>query len=161
MPRNTSPNPRTIKPYCRHSSRLAENETKNPSARIGRATSVTLNASICAVTVVPIFAPRMTATLCDVDIKPAEMNPTNSTVVIEDDWIMAVTAAPVAIPRNRLLVILASSTLMKSPTTILSARVRMSRPNRNSASPPTSPAVSSNPFSPAFIPSALARATLQ
>ena len=98
----------TIRPYWRHSSRLAVNETKKPAARIGRAILLTLKASIWAVIVVPIFAPRMTATLCDVDIRPAEINPTSSTVVIDDDWMIAVTAAPVNAPMNRLRVILAS-----------------------------------------------------
>ena len=62
--------------------------------------------------VVPMLAPMMTATLCDMDIRPAEMKPTRITVVTEDDWMMAVTNAPMPTPTNRLRVSLLSKSFM-------------------------------------------------
>ena len=85
---------------------------KNPTARTGRAISLTLKARIWAVIVVPILAPRMTATLCEVDIRPAEIKPTSSTVVMDEDWMIAVIVAPVATPMKRLRVTRASNDLM-------------------------------------------------
>ncbi len=49
------------------------------------AQSVRLNAMICAVIVVPIFAPNITPNACERFINPLLTNPTSITVVAEDD----------------------------------------------------------------------------
>ena len=67
---------------------------------------------------------------------PEVMKPTTSTVVIEDDWITAVTAAPANAALNRLVVNLARKSLTRSPATIFSASVILCMPYRNSARPP-------------------------
>jgi hypothetical protein len=49
---------------------------------------------ICAVTVVPIFAPRMTPTDCLSVMMPAFTKPTTMTVVADEDWMTIVTTMP-------------------------------------------------------------------
>ncbi len=109
-----------------------------PKPIISSAALVTLKATICAVIVVPMFAPMITPTDWDSDIRPAEMKPTTSTVVTDDDWITAVTKAPVIAPMNRFEVSLARIDFMRSPATAFSAVAICSMPNRNSARPPNS-----------------------
>ena len=48
-----------------------------------------LNAITWAVTVLPTFAPMITPMDCSRDMRPAEMNPTSSTVVTVEDWMTA------------------------------------------------------------------------
>jgi hypothetical protein len=84
---------------------------------------VTLKATIWAVTVVPMFAPRMTPTPWERDMRPELMKLTTSTVVTEDDWITVVTRAPVSSPAKRFTVSLASSRRRRSPATALSEAV--------------------------------------
>ena len=69
-----------------------------PTAIKSRAALVILKATIWAVIVVPMLAPMMTPMDCARDMSPAEMKPTTSTVVTEEDWITAVTSAPVPRP---------------------------------------------------------------
>ena len=78
-----------------------------PAATSSSAHRVTLNAMICAVIVVPTLAPRITPIAWERFIRPDETNPTTRTVVTEDDWMTAVTKAPVtcslaATPRTRM-----------------------------------------------------------
>ena len=49
------------------------------------------------------------------DIKPALTNPTTSTVVTDDDWMTAVTIAPVVAAVNRLVVSRARRRFIPSP----------------------------------------------
>ena len=46
-------------------------------------------------------APGNDSDSVDIDIKPAETKPTTSTVVTDDDWMIAVTKAPVIRPMMR------------------------------------------------------------
>ena len=63
---------------------------------------------ICAVMVVPIFAPRMTPTDCCSDMMPAFTKPTTMTVVADEDWITIVTTKPISSALNTLPVIFSS-----------------------------------------------------
>ena len=99
---------------------------------------MTLKATICAVTVVPISAPRMTPIACDSDIKPAVTKPTSMTVVTEEDWMIAVTKAPVSRPMIRLVVSLPKIAFMRLPATLFSASAICSMPKRKTARPPKS-----------------------
>jgi hypothetical protein len=92
-----------------------------PPAIIASAALVILKATIWPVIVVPILAPMITPTDCGSDISPAEMKPTRRTVVTDDDWITAVTTAPVPTPAKRLTVSLARMLFMRSPATAFSA----------------------------------------
>ena len=74
------------------------NSIPKPTAIIRRASFVTLNAMICAVSVVPMLAPNMIPTAWDTDSMPAVMNPTVNTVVTDEDCMTAVTIAPVRAP---------------------------------------------------------------
>ena len=76
---------------------------------------------------------------CVNDISPAEMKPTISTVVTEDDWMTAVTPAPVSTPITRLSVRRARVDFMRSPATALRELAICSMPNRNRARPPRRP----------------------
>jgi len=73
----------------------------------------------------------------DRDMSPAVTKPTSMTVVTDEDWMMAVTKAPVISPMMRLLVSLARICFMLSPATFLSASAICSMPYRNTARPPT------------------------
>ena len=65
------------------------------------------SATIHAVIVVPMFAPKMTPTDCCSVIKPALTNDTTITVVAPEDWIIIVIKQPVNTAAKRLLVIIA------------------------------------------------------
>ena len=94
----------------------------------GKASAVVLNATICAVTVVPTFAPKMTPTDCTNVSSPALTKPTTSTVVTEEDWMTAVTMAPVMAPRTRFPVSLANSVFICLPAAAFSPSVIFSMP---------------------------------
>ena len=104
----------------------------------GKARAVVLNATICAVIVVPTLAPKITPTDCTRVMSPALTNPTTSTVVTEEDWITAVTMAPVTAPIAGLPVSLANSVFIWFPAAAFNPSVIFSMPYRKSASPPSS-----------------------
>ena len=85
-------------------------------------------ATICAVIVVPTLAPRMTPIDWLSVSNPAEMKPTTSTVVTEDDWMTAVMRAPAIAAVKRFLVSRASSFFMLLPATVLRDSVRRRMP---------------------------------
>ena len=89
--------------------------------------------------VVPMLAPMMIPIDWVNDIKPAEMNPTTNTVVTDDDCTIEVTKAPAIAPVNRFVVSLERTFLSPSPAINLRASDIWSKPNRNSAKPPTRP----------------------
>ena len=120
---------------------MANKVVANPTATNARAYCVTLNAMICAVAVEPMLAPMITPMDCCSDIIPAEMNPTTSTVVTDEDWMTAVTKAPVVAPEKRFFVSLPRTLLMPEPATDLSALVIWSMPRRKIARPPRMPMV--------------------
>ena len=102
---------------------------------------------ICAVTVVPMLAPMITPMDWDIDMSPEVMKPTTSTVVTDEDWITAVTKAPVMTAANRLAVSAPRIPRMRSPATALSDSVIRSIPYRNRASPPSNPIARVNTWS--------------
>ena len=125
-------------PYCFILSVLPTNNMRNPTATGSSANLVTLNATIWAVIVVPILAPRITPMAWDRDMRPAVTKPTSMTVVTDEDWITEVTKAPVSIPMTRLVVSLARMAFMRSPATFFKAVAICSMPNRKIARPPKS-----------------------
>ncbi len=128
MPKKIRPSPISRLPYWRTRSLFPLKMHAKPIATSSSAYLVTLNATICAVTVVPISAPRITPTACDSDISPAETKPTSITVVTEEDWITAVTSVPVISPITRLVVSRARMVFMPSPATDFSAAAICSMP---------------------------------
>ena len=128
MPKNSSPKPNSIVPYCRTYSRLARNDNAKPAATSPSAAFVTLKATIWAVMVVPMLAPMITPTACVSVISPAEINPITSTVVTEDDWMIEVTIVPARTPVKRLEVRRSRILLSRSPATTLSPLVSWSIP---------------------------------
>ena len=125
----------TRSPYCLMSSFLLVKAIRNPAATSSSAYFLTGNATICAVIVVPISAPRITPIACDSDIRFAVTNPTSITVVTEDDWMMAVTTVPVTRPMSLLVVSVPRIWRIFSPATTLRDSPICSIPNRNRASP--------------------------
>ena len=99
-----------------------------PPATIISAYFVILKATICAVMVVPIFAPKITPIACDRLISPAVTKPTTITVVTEEDWTTAVTPAPVNTPAIRLPVNFSRITFIRSPANTFSESVINSIP---------------------------------
>mgnify|MGYP006969360566 CR=1 FL=1 len=75
----------TSKPRSRARCERSAICVKKPAATSSMAYSVTLNAMICAVTVVPMFAPMITPMDCCIVSSPAETKPTSKTVVTLDD----------------------------------------------------------------------------
>jgi len=147
-PNNSEPDRRPLATRkLRISQIVAKKVAANPIATSPSAYLVTLKAMIWAVMVVPTFAPMMMPMDWDSDIRPAVMNPTTSTVVTEEDWITAVTKAPVMAPIRRLLVSRERIDFMRSPATALSDSDICSIPNRNRASPPNNPISSMETFS--------------
>ena len=139
IPKKTRPRPISPRPFCLVDSRLEAKAVRKPRAIISKAYLVTLKATIWAVMVVPMLAPMMTPIDWDSDIRPAVMKPTTSTVVTDEDWITAVTKAPVTTPMKRFLVSLPRIDFMRSPATSLRALAISSIPNRKSARPPRRP----------------------
>ena len=106
---------------------------------MSRAKWVILKAMIWAVMVVPILAPMMMGIDCCRCINPAETKPTTSTVVTDDDWMMAVTRAPATTPLKRLVVMRASRVFRRLPVLAFRALVSSSMPYRKMARPPARP----------------------
>jgi hypothetical protein len=81
MPKNTSPSPMTSAPQVLRASAFEKNVSPNPTDTRSNENRVTLKAMICAVMVVPRFAPRMMPIDWASVISPELMNPSTSTVV--------------------------------------------------------------------------------
>jgi len=123
-------------PQCLTFSFLVSIIIPKPTAIMSKAYFVTLNATICAVMVVPILAPIITPIACSRFIRPAVTKPTTITVVTDDDCTTAVTPAPVSTPLKRLPVSFSKIIFILSPATAFSESVINSIPYRNSAKPP-------------------------
>ena len=93
MPKNSSPKPRMLSPHPL-TVRFLESVMTKPIVIAGSASPERLNEMICAVTVVPMFAPKMMPIACDRFSSPALMKPMTMTVVALDDWMTAVTSVP-------------------------------------------------------------------
>ena len=98
------------------------------------------SAAICAVTVVPMLAPMMTAVAMASDMTPALTKPTVMTVVADDDCIMEVVTRPMPRPAslpepevlpNQLRSLSFASFSIASDKTL--------KPNNNTPRPPRSP----------------------
>ncbi len=123
---------------------------------MGSAAAVTLKATICAVMVVPTFAPKITPTDWTRVMRPALTKPTTSTVVTDEDWIIAVTRAPVNAPVTGLRVSFVSRIFICSPAAAFRPSVIFSMPYRKSASPPNRPTPMASGFRGAGTPSSAA-----
>ena len=75
-----------------------------PSVMAGSARSSSLSETIWPVTVVPMFAPKMTPMAWRSEISPAFTKPTVMTLVADELWMSAVTAMPARIAKMRLRV---------------------------------------------------------
>jgi hypothetical protein len=115
IPINSIPNPVSISPICLYLLRVPNSKRPTPTATTTGAISVSLKATIWAVTVVPILAPIITPTACIRFISPAFTKPTTITVVALLLWIMAVITAPNTRPNSLLVVSISSSLLSLSP----------------------------------------------
>ena len=92
---------------------------------------------IQAVTVVPMLEPMMTPTACLRVMMPELTKPTTMTVVAEEDWMTAVTAAPSRKPLSTVELIFARMVCSLPPAWRSRALPMVSMPNRNSARPPS------------------------
>ena len=90
-----------------------------------------------AVAVVPIFAPIITPITCESFIRPEFTKPTIITVVADEDWISAVTAAPKITPFTGFEVILFSKASILPPANFSSDALRVCIPNINTHNPAT------------------------
>ena len=63
-----------------------------------------MSETICPVTVVPMFAPKMTPIACWSEISPALTKPTVITLVADELWMSAVTPSPAKIAKKRFFV---------------------------------------------------------
>ncbi len=109
-----------------------------PMPMQGRAAAEILNAIICPVIVVPIFAPKITLNACVKLISPALTNPTTITVVAEELWITAVTIAPTPVPIILFVVSFSRIFFKLSPDDFCSPSDINCIPVRNKPSPPIS-----------------------
>ena len=87
------------------------------------------------VMVVPILAPMMTPAACDRRMMPELTKPTTITVVAEEDWITAVTAAPSKTAFSLLFVNFSRIPSSLPPEARVSPSPMTCMPYRNNASP--------------------------
>ena len=98
-----------------------------------------LNAMICAVIVVPIFAPKIMEIACGNVIKPALTNPITITVVALLLCKTAVTNAPANTPMIGFFVSNPKIYRIRSPAAFCKPSLIISIPNKNNANPPNNP----------------------
>ena len=91
---------------------------------------------ICPVTVVPMFAPKITGTACTSFIIPALTNPTAIMAVAAELWMAAVTIAPSATPFSRLLVSFSSVFSKPAPAIRSKEELKSFIPYKNRPIPP-------------------------
>ena len=138
IPAKSSPNENTAVPICRPRFVRATAQRKKPPNSTSPSISSTRNASSWTVTVVPMLAPKMTATAWGSSSSPALTNPMTMTVVAELLCTTAVTTIPASAPVSGVRVRAANARRSRSPAACCSASLIRSIPNRNSASPPNS-----------------------
>jgi len=98
MPRKRIPKPNKTSPKSLSAFFVPNSLNTTPRKIAGIMIHSILNATSCAVTVVPILAPKITPRAWESDINPAFTKPTSITVVAEDDWIIPVMIAPTRTP---------------------------------------------------------------
>ena len=135
-PSNSSPKPNTASPTQRPRQPLQARQSSTPPNSSRYRQLSTRNASSCAVTVVPIFAPNTTGTACRSCNSPAARKAITMTVTAELLCSTAVTAAPVSSPAAGFAVHRASRLRRRLPAPCCTARHRLSVPYKNSANPP-------------------------
>ena len=118
--------------------RTGENDSGLTSLKIMLSPVIPLRLNSHAVTVVPIFAPRIMLIVWLSFIRPEFTNPTSITVVAEDDCIIDVTIRPRMNPLKRLDVNLAKNASSCPPASFFKPSPISSIPYRNKASPPIS-----------------------
>ncbi len=136
MPRNSIPKPRSTSPNPLLCFRFPASLIGIPRAIDGRATFSKLNATNCAVMVVPILAPIITPMACSSLMRPAFTKLTHITVVAPEDWIIAVTTRPAATLANRFTVNASRMRLILSPAAFCSPSPILNMPYRNKPTPP-------------------------
>ena len=135
-PMNRTPKPMMTSPQRDSFSFLQNITISTPVSRMTGAAFSSLNETRSAVTVVPIFAPKITPAACVSVISPELTKLTTITVHAEEDWITAVKKIPTRIPVNLFVVSFSSMPLSFAPATfsMLSLIIRM--PYRKSPRPP-------------------------
>ena len=146
-PSNSSPKPNTVSPTQRPRQPLQARQSSTPPNSSRYRQFSTRNASSCAVTVVPIFAPNTTGTACRSCNSPAARKAMTMTVTAELLCSTAVTAAPVSSPAAGFAVHRASKLRSRLPAPCCTARHRLSVPYKNSANPPNACNNTCNPCS--------------
>ena len=94
---------------------------------------------ICAVMVVPIFAPMMMGMAWRSPMRPAATKPMVMTVVALELCSTAVASAPARTPKKGFFVTAARMARMRSPATSCKLLLMRFMPYRNRAKPPNSP----------------------
>ena len=135
-PSNSSPKPNTASPTQRPRQPLQARQSSTPPNSNRYRQLSTRNASSCAVTVVPMFAPNTTGTACRSCNSPAARKAMTITVTAELLCSTAVTAAPVSNPATGFAVHRASRLRRRLPAPCCTALHRLSVPYKNSANPP-------------------------
>ena len=137
MPKKSMPNPKIALPQpCRM--RFFVNVMRaNPMATAGRANPLRLNEMSWAVTVVPMFAPKMMPMAWTRFRRPALMKPSTMMVVAALDWMTAVTNVPASTPRIAFFEKNWSTCCIFSPAMFCRPRLRRSMPKIRNAMPPT------------------------
>ena len=92
---------------------------------------------ICAVTVVPMFAPMITPTACRSFRIPALTKPMHMTVVAAEEWTMPATTAPRSTPFRMLSVSFSSREASLPLVSFSSPVVMVDMPNRKVARAPS------------------------
>ena len=115
-----------------------------PANNIAGARLVILNATIWAVTVVPIFAPIPTKTACVMVIRLALTNPMSMTVVALELWMTAVTPAPRPTAAKRLDVRVSRPLLSLSPAAASRLSDISFMPYKNNPNPPNNASICTN-----------------
>ena len=93
------------------------------------------NATICAVIVVPMFAPMMIVAACFKDIMPVFTNPITITVVMAELCTTAVAAAPKPTPTSFLSDVLLNSLFSPLPASFSILSESNLNPSRNTPQP--------------------------
>ena len=161
MPTNSMPNPATIWPIRWSFRRFTNIIIATPTSSISGMNVIAWKpATIHAVTVVPMFAPKITPVACIRSSKPAFTKPTTMTVVADEDCIIIVNTTPTSNPIIGLRVSDSSSRLSLSPAAFSRPSPIIFMPYRNSARPPSSDIVMVSDIIFSFLRAARTRVSL-
>ena len=99
-PTKSMPKPMMVMPHF-FMTRCLKKDMTTPMMMAGMLMPLILKATICPVTVVPMWEPRMMPMDCFSVNRPALTKPTTMTVVAPDDWMREVTMVPVRMATKR------------------------------------------------------------